>query len=220
MNLTKLFKNKFFIAILLAIVLVGCLYKYNEYTYILNEKDGKEFEKKNFVYYLKALILSYLVSIVIVILLMKGYDKLMMNNQSNISLETPNLLNENSFGKLSDNLKKQKNNEIFVNSEDSDINNLKKETNVVEERNRELFNDIKELGIDIDTSNFEPVNIMNNSNKQKNDLINKKKNDLINKQKNELKKKQDLLNKRKEKLMEYKKRKLNKEHINTGTPNF
>ena len=201
MNLTSLLKNKFIIAIPLSIILLGCLFKFNEYKDITNEKEGKPLEKKDMKYYFKFFLIFYLVSITLIILLMKGYDKLTNKLAPNSSIE---------------NIKMSENKEPLPSSDvikDSLISNTKNEylsaqkPNPVEERNNQLNNDIQELNVDVDTSDLTDVNLLNTDlNKQKSDIIQK----------------QNLINKRK-KLLELKNKRMNKrvvESINTGTPNF
>ena len=81
MNIESLVKNKFIIAIPVALLLVVCLKKFNEFRNINNEnKEGVEKndddDKSSYdiKYYLKSLIVCYLLSIVFVILINKGYN--------------------------------------------------------------------------------------------------------------------------------------------------
>lgn len=202
MNLTELLKNKFIIAIPLSIVLLGCLYKFNEYKKITNEKEGKEVEKKDMKYYLKFLLIFYLVSLVFVIVIIKGYNKLTNKLLNNSHIDTVTILESNK-GKV------EPNNTTTNNSSSSD--KLEKKTvitnNPIEDRNKQLNDDINELNMDVDTSELTAIDILDNT---------------VNKQKNELIQTQKLLDKRKQ-LLELKKKRMNRktvETINTGRPDF
>lgn len=194
MNLSNLLKNKFVLAIPLSIILVGCLYKYNEFTKITNEKEGKEVKTKDLKYYIKFFLIFYLVSLVFIMLLIKGYEKLTNRDNSSISA----LQNT-----IEDTFKTVKSKQEITNIEKEQN---KEQKNSVEQRNNQLNNDIIDLDMDVDTSELESISIeSNNMNKQKDDLV----------------KKQNLINKRKQ-LLELKKKRMNKkvEAINTGTPDF
>ena len=77
MNIESLVKNKFIIAIPVALLLVVCLKKFNEFRNINNEDENKQGGEKNdedkssydIKYYLKSLIICYLLGIVFVILI-------------------------------------------------------------------------------------------------------------------------------------------------------
>lgn len=201
MNLTSLLKNKFIIAIPLSIVLLGCLYKFNEYKDISNAKEGETLEKKDMKYYCKSFLIFYIVSITLIILLIKCYDKLTNKLEPNSSVENIKV-SENKVPSLSSEILYDS---VVGNTVNHSLNKQKK--NPIEERNNQLNSDIHELNVDVDTSELTDVNILNtNVNTQKGNIIQK----------------QNLINKRK-KLLELKNKQLNKrvvETINTGTPNF
>ena len=149
MNIKSLIKNKFIIAIPIALLLFGCLYKFNEFRNGNKEQteDTNEGENKQDIkYYLKALIICYLLGIVFVILIRKGYDYYIngtkSNNSSKDSLESLNKID------LLNNEELKPKEETSFNKEDAIIN-----------RENELKNDIEELNFDIDTSNLESVDI-------------------------------------------------------------
>ena len=108
MDFKKLLKNKFVIAVPIAMVLLGCLHKFNEFKK-LSEKSDKENEEKdeskhNIIYYLKAFVICYAVGLCLLILLKKGYSyfknqrnkevpaNLITNNTNEISKTTNNTI--------------------------------------------------------------------------------------------------------------------------------
>lgn len=207
MNLTELLKNKFIIALPLAVILLGCLYKFNEYKNITNDKEGKVVEKKDMKYYLKFLLIFYLVSLVFVIIIIKGYNKLTGRLLDNSHINTNNKQEGNRM-EIDPNNTTTNINKINANNSSNTIGKRPvTNNNPVDDRNKQLNDDIQELNMDVDTSELTAINILDNT---------------VNKQKNELVQTQKLLNKRKQ-LIDLKKKRMNRnsmETINTGRPNF
>ena len=207
MNLTELLKNKFIIALPLAVILLGCLYKFNEYKNITNDKEGKVVEKKDMKYYLKFLLIFYLVSLVFVIIIIKGYNKLTGRLLDNSHINTNNKQEGNRM-EIDSNNTTTNINKINANNSSNTIGKIPVTiSNPVEDRNKQLNDDIQELNMDVDTSELTAINILDNN---------------VNKQKNELAQTQKLLDKRKQ-LIDLKKKRMNRksmETINTGRPNF
>ena len=246
MDIKKLLKNKFIITIPIALVLLGCLYKFNEFKK-LSEKSDKEKDeseekenKHNIVYYLKAFVICYAIGLCLLILLKKGYSY--FKNQRN--KEVPNNMNAVSINEISkqpvNNIENtqsiqmdplqsdilplqsqqpQNTQQIQSPPENTMTNMIQPETN--KDNNLSLLenlnvNEAKQLNLDVDTSNLEEIPLENIK-------LEKPPSPSV-----EDKKKQ-LLAKRK-KLLELKKRKAAKaqkggnnlalEVFNTGTPNF
>ena len=147
MDVKSLIKNKFIIAIPVSLLFFGCLYKFNEFRNINNEenKEGDENNNKNkqpqdLKYYLKALIICYLLGIVFVILIKKGYNYYINGTNINNSIvEQITMQNKEHI---------QVNDKLHFNKEEAII-----------KRENELNNDIKDLNVDIDTSNLESIEI-------------------------------------------------------------
>lgn len=154
MNIESLVKNKFIIAIPVALLLFVCLKKFNEFRNINNEDKNKEGEEKNdedkssydIKYYLKSLIICYLLGIVFVILMKKGYNYYVTGSKLNINT------NEEPLSPLEDLLPKG---ETFFNKEEAIV-----------KRENELKTDIEDLKVDIDTSNLESIEIPSSQLKQ------------------------------------------------------
>jgi hypothetical protein len=150
MNINSLIKNKFIIAIPIGLLLFGCLYKFNEFRNSNKEENedvGKDENSQDIKYYLKALIICYLLGIVFVILIRKGYNYYMNNSKSNSSSqESFKQLDENNL--ISDDTELKSKQNTSFNKEKLIIN-----------RENELINDIKELNVDIDTSKLESIDI-------------------------------------------------------------
>tara|TARA_B110000003_G_scaffold272314_1_gene307952 strand:+ start:170 stop:868 length:699 start_codon:yes stop_codon:yes gene_type:complete len=146
MNINSLVKNKFIVAIPVALLLFGCLYKFNEFKNINKEdtseegKDNNE-DKKDIKYYLKALIICYLLGIVFVILIKKGYNYYINGTKTNNTISNV----EPPISNIVPSLQKQ---EATFNKEEAII-----------KRENELKNDINDLNVDIDTSNLESIEI-------------------------------------------------------------
>jgi len=158
MNINSLVKNNFIIAIPVAILLVICLKKFNEFRTMnneskeegdINEEDKPSYDIK---YYLKSLVICYLLGIVFVILIKKGYNYytngIKLDNNTEGTLSQVKELIENTTP-------------LF-----------KKEEAIVK-RETELKNDIKDLNVDIDTSNLETIEIPSSQLKQSN-VVNEK----------------------------------------------
>jgi hypothetical protein len=163
MNINSLVKNKFIIAIPVALLLFGCLKKFNEFRNINNENENKEGEEKNdedktsydIKYYLKALIICYLLGIVFVILIQKGYNYYVNGTNLNNSIVNEAPLSPNEEPLLPKG-------ETFFNKEEAIV-----------KRENELKNDIKDLNVDIDTSNLESIEIPSSQLKQSSVVENK-----------------------------------------------
>lgn len=88
MEIKNLLKNKFVLSVPIALVLLGCLYKFNEFKSLSentepeNEGENKEKENKfNMVYYMKAFLVCYAIGLCLLILIKKGFSYL--KNQKN-----------------------------------------------------------------------------------------------------------------------------------------
>ena len=216
MDVKSLIKNKFIIAIPVALLLFGCLYKFNEFRNINKEDDDDDDEtkpKQDIKYYIKAFIICYLLGIVFVILIKKGYNYYINGTKTNNSiLDT---FDTQSKEKL------QVNEDIPFDKEKAII---KRET--------ELDNDIKDLNVDIDTSTLESVEIPTSQLKIKEEPPVQPQPQIqpqpsieppsYPKDNSLEKKKQMLLEKRKKLLALKNQQKKPKkiEHFQTGTPNF
>jgi hypothetical protein len=217
MNIKSLVNNKFIIAIPIALLLFGCLYKFNEFKNIKDENSDKkgendDIENPDIKYYIKALLISYLLGVVFVILIKKGYNYYINGTKSNSSnIDVNDNVNDNDN---EDNiLKKDKKSDLF-NNENAIIN-----------RENELNNDIKDLNVDIDTSNLESIEIPTlHLPKPKSPEPEKRKDNIVSSLKNDSleTKKQALLEKR-QKLLALKnqpKKPKKIEQFQTGAPNF
>jgi len=140
MNIKSLVNNKFITAIPVALLLFGCLYKFNEFRDINKEEptlDGEKNEEPtqyDIKYYIKSILICYLLGIVFVILITKGYNYYINGTSANISITNKDDL-----------IPKE---EPYFNKEEAIVR-----------RENELQNDIKELNVDIDTSNLESIEI-------------------------------------------------------------
>ena len=166
MNIKELIKNKFIIAIPVALLLLGCLKKFNEFKSI-NKEENKEGDEDNnnksqydIKYYLKALVICYLLGLVFVILIKKGYDYY-VNGTKTKELSSNELLEENTLLPLNKIESKVENKiESKVDDEvDIKLDNSINKEKAIENREIELNKDILDLNVDIDTSNLESIDM-------------------------------------------------------------
>ena len=220
MNINSLVKNNFIIAIPVAILLILCLKKCNEFRTMNNEnKEGEDSKEEkptyDIKYYLKSLVICYLLGVVFVVLIKKGYNYYINGSKINndkVSLST---------------------NENLIEQPDS---SFQKEDAIVKREN-ELKNDIKELNVDIDTSNLETIEIPSSEIKQSKVVDEKPTTPQVLEStietpkileppsytnENNLETKKQMLLEKKKKLLALKNQKKPKkiEQFQTGTPNF
>jgi hypothetical protein len=222
MNIDSLVKNKFIIAIPVALLLFGCLKKFNDFRTINKEEDETNDEDKNqydITYYVKAIIICYLLGIVFVILIKKGYNYYV----SGTNLNT-NIVNEEILTPINENLLQKE--DTFFNKEDA-----------IMKRENELKTDIKDLNVDIDTSNLESFEIPSSqlkksidAEKQSTSIISQPSSITPKAQEppsymkdNSLENKKEMLLEKRKKLLALKnqpKKPKKIEQFQTGTPNF
>jgi hypothetical protein len=214
MNL-QIFKNKFVVALPVSLVILACLYKFNEYKILDSKKTEEEKktenEKLNMIYYMKSFLLCYIVSLVLVILLKKGYIYYIENIKSKSS---NNITNPSSQSVSTSSIQQSSviDNSIITENTVTDLND--NNTNNTNTNNTNTNNKLEnlELNLDTDTTSLEEITLPK-----------------VNKEVEKLKKKKALLAKRK-KLLEFKKQNdlvnsknnnnLQLETFNTGNPDF
>jgi hypothetical protein len=235
MNIQSLINNKFIIAIPLALLLLGCLYKLNEFKSLTtnstdpNKKDTleKESNTQDIKYYAKALVLCYIIGIVFVILIKKGYNYFIIGMKDKLSSKL-------SLFKSNRNNTNNTNNEIHTHNNESNPNNVSEEhkESAIIKREHELQSDLKELNVDVDTSNLQSIEI-NKSTSPTSPTRPTISQPSTSKQKTEEQSSQEQFNvaQKKKLLLDKQRRLLDMKHkqktketrlesFNTGTPNF
>jgi len=228
MEISSLINNKFIIAIPVGLALLGCMYKFNEFKDLNNENedgletntetDGETNEKvpHDMKYYGKLFIVCYLVGLLFVVLIKKGYNYYGGSIKSKLT-EKLSFLSSNNNEEVSKGLSK----EASTQNESTSFN----KNEAIDKRELELKNDIKDLNVDVDTSNLEPIEILKPLEPPKyNNPTTSVKTDqkTTSENKEAMLKKKQLLEKRK-KLLEMKNKHPNQhklESFNTGTPDF
>ena len=227
MEISSLINNKFIIAIPVALLLLGCMYKFNEFKDLNNENedalenntetDGENNEQspRDMKYYGKLFIVCYLVGLLFVVLIKKGYNYYGGSIKSKLTEKLSFLSSNNNNKEVSKGLSK----EASTQNENTSFN----KNEAIDKRELELKNDIKDLNVDVDTSNLEPIEISKPLEPPKyNNPTPSVKTDQNTNNKEEMLKKKQLLEKRK-KLLEMKTKQPNQhklESFNTGTPDF
>jgi hypothetical protein len=229
MEISSLINNKFIIAIPVALLLLGCMFKFNQFKDLNNENedaletntetDGETNDKvpHDMQYYGKLFIVCYLVGLLFVVLIKKGYNYYGGSIKSKLTEKLSFLSSNNNNEEVSKELSK----EASTQNESASFN----KNEAIDKRELELKNDIKDLNVDVDTSNLEPIEISKPLEPPKyNNSTTSVKTDqkTTSDNKEAILKKKQLLEKRK-KLLEMKNKQPNQhklESFNTGTPDF
>lgn len=215
MNYSQIIKNKFVIALPVGLLLLGCLYKFNQYKLLDTKKTDEEKQKQkeeyNLIYYVKCFLVCYIIALVLIVLLKKGYN---YYNEHIKSKSSQIITTQNNKLNIIDNKPNTEESNSLSNTNETTTTMITPTTNTILTSNNPL-NKLEELdlSLDTDTSNLEEITLPK-----------------VDKESEKLNKKKILLAKRK-KLLELKRRRdketkeknennLALEVFNTGTPNF
>ena len=233
MEISSLINNKFIIAIPVALALLGCMYKFNQFKSLNNkedvdiESDTVEKTEYDIKYYAKLFVVCYLIGLLFVVLIKKCYHSYNGDIKSKLLDKLPFFGNNNNSD---DTIHKEPLSQVLnkdINNNNNNNNNSFNKNDAIIKRESELKKDIEDLNVDVDTSNLEPIEIsapktppkynehVSSSDSNNTSNMTYKNDDTLIKKKQLLEKRKQLLALKNKQSNQYK-----LESFNTGTPDF